>query len=157
MANFLSFDVYDIDLSKVMNDSNLNFVFLQMTSKSIIVVEELDWFLTVKSTGVSLYVDVHIDFSLCDFLSFKTLANNYLGLKDHKFFSRVDDIFQSKASLSLAEISELMIANQNSPSQAIESVITVLQMDDNRRDVGKIEPQLGNNATSNTHLLKIKK
>jgi hypothetical protein len=28
MANFLSFDVYDIDLSKVINDSNLNFVLL---------------------------------------------------------------------------------------------------------------------------------
>jgi len=49
MANFLSFDVYDIDLkkndidfSKVMNDSNLNFIFLQMTSKSIIIVEDLD-------------------------------------------------------------------------------------------------------------------
>jgi hypothetical protein len=42
MANFLSFDVYAIDLSKVMNDSNLNFVLLQTTSKSIIIVENLD-------------------------------------------------------------------------------------------------------------------
>jgi hypothetical protein len=41
IANFISFDVYDINLSKVMNDSNLNFVLLQMTSKSIIVVEDL--------------------------------------------------------------------------------------------------------------------
>jgi hypothetical protein len=50
MANFLSFDVYDIDLSKVMNDSNLNFVLIQTTSKSIIVVEDLDQFLMEKST-----------------------------------------------------------------------------------------------------------
>jgi hypothetical protein len=28
MANFLFFDVYDIDLPKVMNDSNLNFLLL---------------------------------------------------------------------------------------------------------------------------------
>jgi hypothetical protein len=48
MANFLSFDVYDIDLSKVMNNSNLNFVLLQTTRKSIIVVEDLDLFLTEK-------------------------------------------------------------------------------------------------------------
>jgi len=56
MANFLSFNVYDIDISKVMNDSNLNFVLLQTTSKSIIVVEDIDWFLTDKWTmtgGVS--------------------------------------------------------------------------------------------------------
>jgi hypothetical protein len=33
IANFLSFGVYDIDLSKVIDDSNLNFVLLQTTSK----------------------------------------------------------------------------------------------------------------------------
>jgi hypothetical protein len=95
--------VYDIDLLKVMNDSNLNFVLLQTTSKSIIVVEDLDRFLTEKSTAVSLFVDVHIHFSLCDFLAFKTLANSYLRLKDHKLFYQVEDIFQRGASLSSAE------------------------------------------------------
>jgi hypothetical protein len=113
MTNFLSFDVYDIDLSKVMNDFNLNFVLLQTTSKSIIVMEDFDRFLTEKSTVMTLFVDVHINFPLCDFLAFKTLAYNYLGLKDHKLFSQVEDIFQSGASLSSAEIRELMIANRN--------------------------------------------
>jgi hypothetical protein len=93
MANFLSFNVYDIALSKVMNDSNLNFVLLQMMSKSIIAMEDLDWFLTEKSMAVSLFINVHIHFSLCEFLAFKTLANSYMELKDHKFFSQVDDIF----------------------------------------------------------------
>jgi hypothetical protein len=56
IANFLSFDVYDIDLSKVMNDYILNFVLLQTTSKSIIIVEDLDRFLMEKwmvTRGVS--------------------------------------------------------------------------------------------------------
>jgi hypothetical protein len=88
-ANFLSFDVYDIDISKIMNDSSLNFVLLQMTSKSIIVVENLHRFLMEKLIAMSLFVDVHIHFSLCDFLAFKTLANSYLELKDHKLFSQV--------------------------------------------------------------------
>jgi len=44
-----------------MNDSNLNFILLQTTSKSIIFVEDLDRFFTEKSTAVSLFVDVHID------------------------------------------------------------------------------------------------
>jgi hypothetical protein len=77
MANLLSFDVYDIDFSKVMTNSNLNFVLLQTTSKSIIIVEDLDRFLTDKSTAMSLFVDVHmnhIHFLLCNFLTFKTLA-----------------------------------------------------------------------------------
>jgi hypothetical protein len=70
-----------------MNDSNLNFVLLQMMSKSIIVVEDLNRFLTEKSMVVNLFVDVHINFPICDFLAFKTLANSYLGLKDYKLFS----------------------------------------------------------------------
>jgi chaperone BCS1 len=72
MANFLSFDVYNIDLSKVMNDSNLNFILLQMKSKSIIVVEDLDRFLMEKSAAVSLFVDVYIHFPLCNFFTIKT-------------------------------------------------------------------------------------
>jgi chaperone BCS1 len=101
------------------------------------VLEDLDRFLTEKSTVVSLFVDVHIHFPLCDFLAFKTLANSYLGLKDHKFFSQIEDIFQSKASLSPVEISELMIANRNFSSRAIKSVITVLQTDGDWMGVGK--------------------
>jgi hypothetical protein len=144
MANFLYFDVYDIDLSKVMNDFNLNFVLLQTMIASlsslcaIIVVEYLDWFFTNKSTAVNLFIDVYINFSLCDFLAFKTLANSYLWLKDHKLFSQVEDIFQSGVCLNSAEIIELMIANQNSSNRAIKSVITVLQMNKDRRGVEKI-------------------
>ena len=33
MANFLYYDVFDIDLSKVRNDFDLNFLLLQTTSK----------------------------------------------------------------------------------------------------------------------------
>jgi chaperone BCS1 len=142
MANFLSFDVYDIDLSKVINDFNLNFVLLQTTSKSIIVVENLD-----RLTAVSLFVDVHIHFPFCDFLAFKMLTNSYMEVKDHKLFSQVEDIFQSGASLSSTEINELMIENWNLPSRAIKSVITALQTDCERRGVGKIGSWLRNNTT----------
>ncbi|KAJ7951352.1 AAA-ATPase [Quillaja saponaria] len=54
MANFLSYDVYDIDLSKLLNDSDLKMLLLQTTGKSIIVIEDLDRFLIGKSTAVSL-------------------------------------------------------------------------------------------------------
>jgi hypothetical protein len=111
-------------------------------------------FLTDKSTVVSLVIDIYIYFPLCDVLAIKTLVNSYLGLKDHEFFSQVEDIFQSGASLSSAEIRELMIANRNLPSRAIKSVITALQTDSDRRGVGKIGSRLGNNATPNTHLFK---
>ncbi|KAF7843953.1 AAA-ATPase [Senna tora] len=186
MANFLCYDVYDMDLSKVPSDSDLKSMLLQTTTKSIIVVEDLDRFLIANPTAVSLSgilnfmdgilnsccteetimvftmnskehvdpnllrpgrVDVHIRFRLCDFPAFKTLASSYLGVKDHKLFPQVEEMFLNGASLSAAEIGELMIANRNSPSRAIKSVIFALQTDGDGRGCGEnIGRQLVGNA-----------
>ncbi|XWS35927.1 hypothetical protein CRYUN_Cryun20dG0038500 [Craigia yunnanensis] len=186
MANFLSYDVYDIDLSEVTDDSNLKFLLLQSTAKSVIVIEDLDRYLSEKSTAVSLSgilnfmdgilssscgeervmvftmngkdhvdsailrpgrIDVHIHFPLCDFTAFKTLANSYLGLKDHKLFPQVEEIFQNGSSLSPAEIGELMIANRNSPSRALKSVINALQKDGDGRGALNIGRRLCENGS----------
>ncbi|KAK2650014.1 hypothetical protein Ddye_017503 [Dipteronia dyeriana] len=174
MANFLCYDVYDVDLSRVSSDSDLKMLLLQTTSKSVIVIEDLDRFLIGKSSTTALSlsgvlnfmdgilntccfeervmvftmkskdqidpailrpgrIDVHIHFPLCDFSAFKTLASSCLGLKDHKLFPQVEEIFQNGASLSPAEMSELMIANRNSPSRALKTVITALQTDGDGR------------------------
>ncbi|CAI8615771.1 unnamed protein product [Vicia faba] len=183
MANFLSYDIYDIDLSKLHGDTDLKSLFLQTTSKSIVLVEDLDRYLDQKSSTrmsssamlnfmdgiwsgeerVMVFtmnskenvdpdllrpgrVDVHIHFPLCDFSSFKTLASNYLGVKDHKLFPQVEEIFQNGASLSPAEIGELMITNRNSPSRAIKSVITALKTDGDGRGCKSIERRTGNDG-----------
>jgi hypothetical protein len=107
MANFLSFDVYDIDLLNVMNDSNLNFVLLQMTSyhhcgrPRSVSNGEINCRELVRRFSYPFFLPVI-------FLAFKTLANSYLGLKDHKLFSQMD----SRVSFSLGKISELMITNR---------------------------------------------
>ncbi|XP_020586024.1 AAA-ATPase At2g46620-like [Phalaenopsis equestris] len=72
-------------------------------------------------------LDVHINFPLCDFTAFKSLASSYLGLKDHKLFPQVEEGFQTGTKLSPAEIGEIMIANRGSPSRALKSVINALQ------------------------------
>ena len=72
-------------------------------------------------------IDVHVQFGLCDFSSFKTLANSHLGIKEHRLFPQVEEIFQTGASLSSAEIGEIMMSNRNSPSRALKSVINALQ------------------------------
>ncbi|KAE8680415.1 hypothetical protein F3Y22_tig00111390pilonHSYRG00164 [Hibiscus syriacus] len=165
MARFLNFDVYDIDLSEVSDDSDLKMLLLQTTSKSMIVVEDLDRFLMGKCRDVSLSgilnfidgiisccgeervmvftmnskeevdravlrpgrIDVHVQFPLCDFSSFKNLASNYLGVKEHKLFPQLEEIFQGGASLTPAEIGEIMISNRSSPTRALKSVITAMQ------------------------------
>ncbi|XP_073024568.1 AAA-ATPase At2g46620-like [Primulina eburnea] len=89
-------------------------------------------------------IDVHIHFPNCDFNSFKSLACNYLGVKEHKLFPQVEEIFQSGATMSPAEIGELMLVNRSSPSRALKSVITALQSN----AAVKAGPQLYNSASS---------
>ncbi|KAL5232128.1 hypothetical protein ABZP36_030904 [Zizania latifolia] len=72
-------------------------------------------------------LDVHIHFPMCDFEGFKALASNYLGLKDHKLYSQVEEGFQAGARLSPAELGEIMLANRGSPSRALRTVINALQ------------------------------
>lgn len=180
MANFLSYDVYDVDLSKIRSDSDLKCLLLETTERSIVVVEDLDRFLAEKAkttsyvtnSGIKNFmdgilssccgeervmvftmsnkdqidpnmlrpgrVDVHIQFPVCDFSAFKSLANSYLGVKEHKLFPQVEGIFRQGASLSPAEIGELMIANRNSPSRAIRSVIGALRTDGDGRGSGAL-------------------
>ncbi|KAI3983604.1 hypothetical protein MKX01_000616 [Papaver californicum] len=185
MAKFLNYDIYDIDLSNVTDDSDLKLLLLSTTNRSVIVIEDLDRFLNEKSTTISVSgilsfmdgvfsccgeerimvitmnskekidpavlrpgrIDVQIYFPLCDFIAFKTLANSYLGLKDHKLFPQVEEIFQNGLTLSPAEIGEIMIVNRSSPSRALKSVITALQdgrgsSSSNRKSISMIrEPE----------------
>ncbi|XP_059667283.1 AAA-ATPase At2g46620-like [Cornus florida] len=188
MAKFLSYDVYDIDLSKVSDDSDLKMLLLQTSNKSMIVIEDLDRYLTEKSTAVSLSgilnfmdgivsccgeervmvftmngkdnidpavmrpgrIDVHIQFPTCDFSAFKTLANSHLGLKEHKLFPQVEEIFQIGGTLTPAEIGEIMISNRSSPSRALKAVITALQTNVDRRESSKTGQKLGHSASGRT-------
>ncbi|KNA25601.1 hypothetical protein SOVF_005180 [Spinacia oleracea] len=172
MAKCLSYDVYDLDISKVSGDSDLKFLLLQTSPRSLILVEDFDKYVAAKNnsapsssaavtiSGVMNFmdgvvnscceervmvftmtakedidpailrpgrVDVHIYFPLCDFNNFKNLASNYLGVREHKLFSQVEDMFNSGVTMSPAEIGELMMVNRTSPSRAIKSVINALQ------------------------------
>ncbi|GMH00387.1 hypothetical protein Nepgr_002226 [Nepenthes gracilis] len=166
IAKLLSYDVYDVDLSKVSSDSDLKLLLLQTTSRSVILIEDFDRYIAHRSkvpvtlSGMLNFmdgvansccdervmvftmttkenidpvllrpgrVDVHIHFPLCDFDNFKNLASNYLGVKDHKLFPQVEEMFLSGATMSPAEIGELMLMRRNSPSRALRSVIVALQ------------------------------
>ncbi|XP_071732592.1 AAA-ATPase At2g46620-like [Rutidosis leptorrhynchoides] len=82
-------------------------------------------------------IDVHIHFPLCDFSSFKNLASSHLGIKEHKLFPQVEEIFQTGASLSPAEIGEIMMSNRGSPTRALKTVINALQTSNEGKTSGK--------------------
>ncbi|KAJ6359455.1 hypothetical protein OIU76_001059 [Salix suchowensis] len=164
MARFLNFDVYDINISKVSDDSDLKMLLLQTTSRSMIVIEDFDRFLMneksrdVSLSGVLNFMDGIV--SCCGeervmvftMNSFKSLANNYLGVKEHKLFSQVEDILHyGGSSLSPAEMGEIMISNRNSPSRALKSVISALQSQINSGDLrgpGKVDQRMTANRSA---------
>lgn len=183
-ANLLNYDVYNLNLSQLVDEADLNSLLLQTASKSLIVVEDLDRYVSEKSrsritsSGLMNFmdgllnsqderimiftvnekdgvdsallrpgrIDMHIHFPNCDFNSFKNLANNYLGVKEHKLFPQVEEIFLSGATMSPAEISELMLVNRSSPSRALKSVISALQS--NSRSNVKIAARLSDSTAS---------
>lgn len=185
VANFLNYDVYNLNLSQVVDDAVLNALLLQSSCKSLIVVEDLDRYVSersrtqVSSTALLNFmdgilnfhderimiftmnkkegvdsallrpgrIDVHIYFPMCDFNSFKSLASNYLGVKEHKLFPQVEEIFQSgRTMISPAEISELMLVNRSSPSRALKSVISALES--SGRNSRKVAPLFNDSAAS---------
>lgn len=184
-ANLLDYDVYYVNLSQVADEADLNSLLLRTTSKSLIVVEDLDRYVSertsarITSSGLLNFmdgllnsqderimiftmnskdgidsallrpgrIDMHIHFPLCDFNSFKNLANNYLGVKEHKLFPQVEEIFQSGATMSPAEISELMLVNRSSPSRALKSVISALQTT-NSKSSGKVATRMSDSTAS---------
>uniref|UniRef100_A0A7C9DV83 AAA+ ATPase At3g28540-like C-terminal domain-containing protein n=1 Tax=Opuntia streptacantha TaxID=393608 RepID=A0A7C9DV83_OPUST len=86
-------------------------------------------------------VDVHIYFPLCDFSGFKSLALSHLGIKDHKLFGQVEDLFQNGSRLSPAEISEIMISNRTSPTRAMKLLITTLESSGDVKELDKVQVQ----------------
>lgn len=184
VANFLNYDVYNVNLWQVIDDADLNVLLVQSSSKSVVVVEDLDRYVSENPNprvstsallnfmdGISNFqderimiftmnskenvdssllrpgrIDVHIYFPLCDFNAFKNLASNYLGVKEHKLFPQVEEIFQSGRSMSQAEISELMLVNRSSPSRALKSVISALET--SSRHSRKVVPLMSDSASS---------
>ncbi|KAK1415155.1 hypothetical protein QVD17_30927 [Tagetes erecta] len=71
-------------------------------------------------------IDFRIHFPFCDFSAFKNIANSHLGIKEHKLFPQVEEIFQTGASLTPAEIGEIMVSNRGSPTRALKTVINAL-------------------------------
>lgn len=62
-------------------------------------------------------IDVHIYSPLCEFNSFKNLASNYVGVKEHKLFTQVGEILESGQTMSHAEMGELMLVNRSELSR----------------------------------------
>ena len=52
MANYLNFDIYDLDLSEVRSNTDLRLLLLGMPSRSILVIEDIDCSIKLENREV---------------------------------------------------------------------------------------------------------
>ncbi|CAA2982836.1 AAA-ATPase ASD, mitochondrial-like [Olea europaea subsp. europaea] len=177
MANLLKYDIYDLELTAVKDNTELRKLLIDTSSKSILVIEDIDCSLDLtgqrekkektddekkeekdkdpvkaemkkrdqsdQSSQVTLsgllnfidglwsacggeriivfttnYVDKldpalirrgrmdkHIELSYCSFEAFKVLAKNYLDIKSHHLFGRIDILLQ-ETKMTPADVAE---------------------------------------------------
>ncbi|PRQ27084.1 putative ATPase, AAA-type, core, AAA-type ATPase domain-containing protein [Rosa chinensis] len=160
MANYLKFDIFDLDLKEVQCNSDLRRLLIGTKSRSILVIEDIDCSVelqnrdsdqnepkTVEDDKVSLSgllnfidglwsscgeeriivfttnhkdrldqallrpgrMDLHLHMSYCTFSGFKTLAYNYLQIKEHPLFADIEALLLNHKLVTPAEVAgELM-------------------------------------------------
>ncbi|EEF52613.1 AAA-ATPase At3g50940 [Ricinus communis] len=164
MANYLKFDVYDLDLKEVQCNSDLRRLLIGIGNQSILVVEDIDRsFESVEDDKVTLSgllnfidglwsscgderivvfttnhkdqlvpvllrpgrMDMHLHLSYCTFNGFKTLASNYLHIKDHHLFDEIEQLLEKAQSTPAEVAGELMKCTD--AELALEGLIKFLQ------------------------------
>ncbi|XP_002521536.2 AAA-ATPase At3g50940 [Ricinus communis] len=175
MANYLKFDIYDLELTELRCNSELRKLLIATANRSILVVEDIDCTIEfqdrlaeanaaefhahyppqkqVTLSGLLNFIDglwsscgderiiifttnhkekldpallrpgrmdVHVHMSYCTPCGFRLLAANYLGIKDHHLFGRIEDLILT-AQVTPAEVAEQLLR-----SDELETVLSEL-------------------------------
>ncbi|CAI9777530.1 unnamed protein product [Fraxinus pennsylvanica] len=190
MANLLKYDVYDLELTAVKDNTELRQLLIDTSNKSIIVIEDIDCSLDltgqrkkkektddekkkekdkdpvkaevkkmdennqtsqVTLSGLLNFIDglwsacggerivvfttnykekldpalirrgrmdKHIELSYCSFEAFKVLAMNYLDLKSHQLFGRIDELLQETKTTPADVAENLMLKSTEEDEEA---------------------------------------
>ncbi|KAG0626584.1 hypothetical protein M758_2G136500 [Ceratodon purpureus] len=186
MANRLRYNIYDLELTQVTSNNQLKMLLTSTSSKSIIVIEDIDCSLDLTGTRVGKpqekpktapkqsafgssvtlsgllnfsdglwsccgneriiifttnhiekldpgllrpgRMDMHIHMSFCNFDIFKVLAMNYLGLKAHPAFERVQKLLlEENVKVTPAEVTEFLFQHKNDRELALQTLVEDLE------------------------------
>nr|GLL38794.1 AAA-ATPase ASD, mitochondrial-like [Ipomoea trifida] len=128
MANLLQYDVYDLELTAVKDNSELRKLLIETSCKSIIVTlsgllnvidglwsaigeERIIVFTTnyIEKLDPALIrrgrMDSHIELSYCCFEAFKVLAKNYLDIESHELFPKIRGLL-GETKITPADVAE---------------------------------------------------
>ncbi|XP_006290890.2 LOW QUALITY PROTEIN: protein HYPER-SENSITIVITY-RELATED 4 [Capsella rubella] len=197
MANHLNFDIYDLELTAVNNNSELRRLLIATANRSILIVEDIDCSLELKDrtgdeppreaddmedprykkvtlSGMLNFIDglwsscgderiiifttnykekldaallrpgrmdMHIHMSYCTPSTFKALASNYLEIKEHHLFSKIEEGIEA-TEVTPAEVAEQLMRN-DTVDKVLEGLIEFLKVKkiENEQDKAKKEKQ----------------
>ncbi|KAJ6936113.1 AAA-ATPase ASD [Populus alba x Populus x berolinensis] len=160
MANFLDYDVYDLELTTVKDNSELRKLLIETTGKSIIVIEDIDCSLDLtgqrkktekddddksdkekdpvsekkkeaedeRKSGSKVTLSGLLNFidGLC-FEAFKVLAKNYLELKSHETFGKIEELL-GETKMTPADVAEnLMPRSDEEDEECLKRLIEGLE------------------------------
>ncbi|CAN0861618.1 Protein HYPER-SENSITIVITY-RELATED 4 [Linum grandiflorum] len=172
MANYLHFDIYDLELTQLSRDAELRRLLIATPNRSILVVEDIDCTIDLKDRSANSYngeqnqervslsgllnfidglwsscgderiivfttnhkekldpallrpgrMDVHINLSYCTPCGFRTLASNYLDIKEHKLFPEIEELIMA-VKVSPAEVAEQLMRNDESDHEYVFTML----------------------------------
>ncbi|KAK9741984.1 hypothetical protein RND81_03G141400 [Saponaria officinalis] len=140
MANWLQYNVYDVELSAVKDNSQLKKLLLETSQKSIIAIDGIDE--DDKLTGLLNFIDgcgeekivvittnhihkidrelirpgridLHIELSNCSYDQFLIFSKNYLDIEGHALFGRIEELL-GEVNVCVAEVAHLISKPLNS-------------------------------------------
>ncbi|GJM95638.1 hypothetical protein PR202_ga12404 [Eleusine coracana subsp. coracana] len=162
MANFLDYDVYDLELTAVKSNTELRRLFIETTGRSIIVIEDIDCSVDLTSERIIVFttnhkekldpalirrgrMDMHIEMSYCSFEGLKVLAKNYLGVTNHELFGKIRRLLE-EVDISPADAAENLMTRSKK-----KDVDTILE------NLAKVLEQAKETALAKASLAKDKK
>ncbi|KAF2308668.1 hypothetical protein GH714_012006 [Hevea brasiliensis] len=137
MANFLNYDIYDLELTTVKDNSELRKLLIETKSKSIYhpcggeriivfttnYVEKLDPALIRRGR-----MDKHIEMSYCCFEAFKVLAQNYLDIESHELFGKIQNLLE-ETKMTPADVAENLMpkSEEEDEETCLKKLIAALE------------------------------
>ncbi|KAK1379761.1 hypothetical protein POM88_026505 [Heracleum sosnowskyi] len=103
MANLLNYDIYDLELTAVRNNTELRMLLTETTSKSIIVIEDIDCSLDLSGQRIKKeekypYTDMIMN----------VLAKNYLEVEAHPTFDLIQQLIE-EINITPADVAEKLM------------------------------------------------
>ncbi|PWA38909.1 AAA+ ATPase domain-containing protein [Artemisia annua] len=147
MANYLEYDIYDLELTEVQTNLELRKLLMKTSSKSIIVIEDIDCSINLKNQRIFVFttnhiekldpallrsgrMDMHVFMSYCCFESLLILIKNYLGCTvndmDTEILRQLEKVV-CVAEITPADVSEVLIKNRRDKAKAIRELVEILR------------------------------